>query len=57
MNERDYKGYTLGQYYKDGAKTLYWFAELNGAEVVVDYSTLWATKNRVDELIKQGEAA
>jgi hypothetical protein len=48
MKERDYKGYTLGQYYKDGRKTLYWFVELNGVEIGYAQSTLTAAKAIVD---------
>lgn len=51
MNERDYKGYTIGQYYKNGANTKYWYADKDGVEVVIDYSTLRMVKNRIDELI------
>jgi hypothetical protein len=48
MNKRDYKGYTLGQYYKDGRKTLYWFVELRGVELYFDQSTLTAAKGCAD---------
>lgn len=49
MNERDYKGYTLSQYYKNGTKQKYWSIELDGAEVAFDKSTLWAAKDWVDQ--------
>ena len=48
MNERDYKGYTLGQYYKNGRKQKFWCVELNGVEVAFDKSTLWAAKDSAD---------
>tara|TARA_R110002153_G_scaffold15727_1_gene55870 strand:+ start:410 stop:607 length:198 start_codon:yes stop_codon:yes gene_type:complete len=48
MNERDYKGYTLGQYCKNGRKTLYWAVELNGVEIGHDQSTLRAAKDIAD---------
>jgi len=51
MNERNYKGYTLGQYYKNGRKTKFWYADLDGKEQAADYSTLWSIKHRVDDLI------
>ena len=55
MNERDYKGYTVGQYYKNGGSTKAWFAELDGVEVITGYSTLTITKHRINELIRRGQ--
>jgi len=54
MEERDYKGYTLAQYYKNGTKQKYWVVELDGVELAHNLSTLWAAKDRVNYLIYTG---
>jgi hypothetical protein len=51
MNDRDYKGYNIAQYYKNGMRTLYWCVELSGVEVAHDLSTLMAAKDAADHHI------